>query len=70
MKVFIRSFKNQILISRHNCTSTSEIKITGVEGVFLKKKIVELVDIIKHFILQLEDTTSEPRIIVADDTIQ
>ena len=40
LKINMRIFKNNALINRHNCKSSTDIKISGLKGVFLKKKIV------------------------------
>lgn len=68
LKINIRNFDNMALISRHNCKSSIEVKVTGLQAVFLKKKVIELVDIVRYFIEELEQTSDEePRIIVSND---
>ena len=59
VKIHIRSYKNQTLIRRHNCKSSLDVKIKGAEVNFLKKKVIELVDIIRYFVKELNHNDKE-----------
>lgn len=58
-KINIRTFKNKALINRQNSKSSIHISISGVEGVFLKKKVIEFIDTLRYFIQQLEQIVED-----------